>query len=60
MTIEIATLVSVTILVGSLIVSGIVSIVTFRRSRETSFRRNLRLMGYTEREIDRAAEEQGW
>lgn len=33
---------------------------TFRASREKSFRRHLQSKGYTEREIGRAVEEQGW
>jgi len=54
-----ASLVSAGIFMMAVTVAGVVSTRAFQKSREESFRRNLRLMGYSKREIDRAVEEQG-
>ena len=53
-----------TIIVTVAIVSGVILywwlIGIFRSSRERTFRNTLRRWGYSDREIDKAVEEQGW
>ena len=46
--------------VASLIIGKRVFNDTFEREREATFRRTLRMWNWSEPEIDRAVEEQGW
>ena len=48
------------LVVGMLPLGRLVFLWTYRRERERSFRKTLRDLGYSEREIEKAVEEQGW
>ena len=55
-----ASVAALIVVVASLLVGKRVFNDTFEREREATFRRTLRMWNWSESEIDRAVEEQGW